>query len=70
MVKVTWTKESVILLFSWREHDGPAVAPPTREGLGRMLITSSLPGAKVSHDIKADGVECRIDLPLDGAAAA
>jgi len=70
MVKVSWTKESVILLFSWREHDGPAVAPPTREGLGRVLIANSLPGATVSHDIKADGVECRIDLPLHDSAAA
>jgi two-component sensor histidine kinase len=70
MVKVTWTKESVMLLFSWREHDGPAVAPPTREGLGRMLIANSLPGATVSHDLKADGVECRIDLPLRDSAVA
>jgi len=57
-------------LFRWREHDGPAIAPPTREGLGHMLITRSLPGAAVTHDIKADGLECRIDLPLDPAAAA
>ena len=70
VVTVSWTKESVILQFRWREHDGPLVAPPTREGLGRMLITRSLPGAAVTHDIKADGLECRIDLPLDGAAAA
>lgn len=70
MVKVSWTKERVVLLFRWREHDGPAIAPPTREGLGHMLITRSLPGAAVTHDIKADGLECRIDLPLDPAAAA
>jgi two-component sensor histidine kinase len=68
-VKVTWTKHSVALQFRWREHDGPAIAPPTREGLGRTLITNSLPGATVTHDIKADGLECRIDLPLQQRAA-
>lgn len=70
VVKVSWTKERVVLLFRWREHDGPAIAPPTREGLGHLLITRSLPGAALTHDIKADGLECRIDLPLDPAAAA
>jgi len=70
MVKVVWTKDSALLLFVWREHDGPAVAPPAREGLGRTLISKSLPGATVTHDLKADGLECRIDLPLDGAASA
>jgi two-component sensor histidine kinase len=69
MVKVTWTKHSVVLQFRWREHDGPAIAPPAREGLGRTLITNSLPGATVTHDIKADGLECRIDLPLQDRAA-
>ncbi len=70
IVKVTWTKNSVSLLFTWREHDGPAIAPPTRQGLGRRLITGSLPGAIVSHDVKADGVECRIELPLQDSASA
>jgi two-component sensor histidine kinase len=69
MVEVTWTKESIRLLFRWRERDGPAVAPPIREGLGRTLITNSLPGATVTHDIKADGLECRIALPLQEKAA-
>jgi two-component sensor histidine kinase len=70
VVKVVWTKESAVLLFVWREHDGPAIAPPAREGLGRTLISRSLPGATVTHDLKADGLECRINLPLDGAAPA
>jgi two-component sensor histidine kinase len=70
VVTVVWTKESAVLLFVWREHDGPAIAPPAREGLGRTLISRSLPGATVTHDLKADGLECRINLPLDGAAPA
>jgi len=45
-----------------REHDGPTIAPPVREGLGR--IQSSLPGAWVEHSLKPDGLQCDIDLPL------
>lgn len=61
---MTWTTESEALLFRWREHDGPVLAPPLREGLGRTLIRNSLPGATVTHDLKADGLECEIKLPL------
>jgi len=44
-VHVSWSATSDDLLqFRWREHDGPILAPPVREGLGRKLIKSSLPG--------------------------
>lgn len=69
-IKISWTVASAVLDFRWREHDGPAVTPAMREGLGSTLIKNSLPGATVTHDLKADGLECRIDLPLDGAAVA
>src|SRR6185312_2313579 len=43
---VSWSATSDDLLqFRWREHDGPILAPPVREGLGRKLIKSSLPVA-------------------------
>jgi two-component sensor histidine kinase len=67
-VHVQWTTNSDMLRFRWREHDGPVPAPPVREGLGRKLIKSSLPGARVEHSFKADGLECEIDLPLETAA--
>jgi two-component system CheB/CheR fusion protein len=63
-VQVSWSLAEGTLSFRWRERDGPVIAPPMREGLGRTLIKSSLPGATVSHDLKADGLECRIELPL------
>jgi two-component sensor histidine kinase len=70
-----WSKESgwvhvegmatlELLRFRWREHDGPTLAPPVREGLGRKLIKSSLQGARVEHLFKPDGLQCEIDLPL------
>ena len=68
-VHVEWTATSEMLRFRWREHDGPTLAPPVREGLGRKLIKSSLPGARIEHSFKADGLECEIDLPLETAAS-
>jgi hypothetical protein len=35
-----------------------------REGLGRKLILNGLPAARVTHDLKSDGLRCRIELPL------
>jgi two-component sensor histidine kinase len=62
-VAITWTVENETLRFVWREHGGPAVAPPPREGLGSALIKQGLPSASVQHDLKADGLECNISLP-------
>lgn len=62
-VKDSWEVRQEILYFQWREHDGPAIAPALRAGLGTILIKNSLPGATVSHDLKADGLECTIQLP-------
>lgn len=62
--KVEWKVEIEILHFRWREHDGPKIAPAMREGLGSSLIRQSLPGATVRHDLRADGLECEITLPL------
>jgi two-component sensor histidine kinase len=64
LVHVSWSATSELLRFRWREHDGPTLAPPVREGLGRKLIKSSLPGARVEHSFKPDGLQCEIDLPL------
>ena len=66
IVKASWSLGAGTLHFRWREHDGPAISPPMHEGLGRTLIKNSLPGAVVSHDLKADGLECTIELPLEG----
>ena len=63
-VSVRWHVESGQLHFEWREHDGLEIAPPLRHGLGTALIKSGLPNAKVEHEIKADGVQCRIRLVL------
>lgn len=64
LVSVTWRVENATLHFQWREHNGLEIAPPVRSGLGTALIRNGLPTAHVEHEIKADGVQCRITLPL------
>lgn len=64
LVSVTWRLEGPRLDFNWREHDGLEIAPPLRHGLGTTLIKTGLPGAAVEYDIKPDGAQCRIVLPL------
>ena len=66
-VSVSWRIEREQLAFEWQEHDGPAVAPPSRKGLGTNLIKSGLRSAKVDYDLKPDGLQCRIRLPLINA---
>ena len=51
-----------------QEMDGPHVAPPIREGLGSALIKRGLPTATVEHDLKPEGLQCRIELPLTARA--
>ena len=71
-VQVTWTRrrgESGMQLLEvvWREHDGPPVRPPARQGFGSRLLARSLQhefGCLVQHDFLPAGVECRICLPL------
>jgi PAS domain S-box-containing protein len=52
------------VIIEWAERDGPAVAPPERQGLGSRLIQEGVPGAKVDWRFEPDGVRCSIDLAL------
>ena len=64
LVSISWAVIDDKLEFLWSEHDGPAIAPPIREGLGSLLIRRGLPEAKVEHDLQPDGLRCKIILPL------
>jgi two-component sensor histidine kinase len=63
-VSISWRIDREELAFEWQEHDGPAVPPPSRKGLGTRLIRTGLRSAKVDYDLKPDGLQCRIRLPL------
>jgi two-component system, chemotaxis family, CheB/CheR fusion protein len=69
MVNIAWSIKTLQDLgqqldFEWSEHDGPHVSPPPREGLGSKLIRRALPGSTIDHDLKPDGLSCRIRLAL------
>lgn len=58
--------------FQWQELDGPPVAPPIRQGFGRILLEKA-----VAHDFDAqpkirfapEGLMYEIDAPLSVLAA-
>ena len=59
----------------WIESGGPPVAPPTRSGFGRTVITKSLAYSDGGADIRFDptGVVCLLRVPkveLGGPASA
>lgn len=69
-VDLSWTvtHSEPVLHINWREHGGPAVRQPEREGFGtrmiRRVLASEL-GGKVALDFHADGLECEIEAPLN-----
>ncbi len=67
-VRIAWTVEpGPRLSLTWREEGGPKVVAPTRRGFGSRLIERSLKGeigGDATLDFHADGLSCRIVLPL------
>lgn len=63
-IQTRWQFAEGVLQFEWREHDGPVIAPPKREGLGSELIRRGLNGATVEQHFEPDGLRCSISLPL------
>src|SRR5262245_25214941 len=64
---IAWTiggnGKSGMLNFRWREHGGPAVLVPTRQGFGTALLTATFGGAR--FDYQSDGLSCEFKVPLD-----
>ena len=59
--------------MTWTETGGPLVKPPVRTGFStrviRLPIVYELEG-KVDLEFEAQGVRCRIKIPLDRVVAA
>jgi two-component sensor histidine kinase len=64
IVAVKWDIHPSELHFQWQEFQRAAFQTPVKQGYGSILIKSSLPEAKVSHEISRNGVDCQIWLPL------
>lgn len=52
--------------LEWRETGGPAVSPPTRQGLGSKLLKGGMAGSPMRIDLRfpPKGVECDIVFPI------
>ncbi|WP_206073415.1 HWE histidine kinase domain-containing protein [Mesorhizobium wenxiniae] len=72
-IRIDWTTEPMSegrrLILSWREKDGPLVAPPLRQGFGSRVIerglTHELEGT-VQLDYRPDGLICTMNIPVPG----
>ncbi|MEP6563746.1 MAG: HWE histidine kinase domain-containing protein [Mesorhizobium sp.] len=73
-IRIDWTIEPTpdgrVLVLSWREKDGPPVAPPSRKGFGSRVIerglTHELEGT-VQLDYRPDGLICTMNIPVPGS---
>lgn len=67
-INLSWTldaeNEPQVLRVVWTERGGPVVENPSRSGFGSVLIENGIPGTTVTREFQADGLVCRIDLPL------
>ena len=67
-----WSKgSSHSVTIQWREIGGPPVRAPTRRSYGTRVICELIPyelGGKVDLNYATDGVQCRIEFPLEKAA--
>jgi PAS domain S-box-containing protein len=66
-VALTWTvDERGRMLLLWEERGGPPVTPPTRKGLGSVLIDHGIPRAVVERRFDPAGVFCSIEFAVSG----
>jgi PAS domain S-box-containing protein len=71
-LSVNWeveTKEGATLLMTWKEQSGRQISVPQRRGFGTALIEQTFQGhgGEASIHYLADGIACRIKLPLTPA---
>jgi light-regulated signal transduction histidine kinase (bacteriophytochrome) len=66
-VSVSWRlDQDGDLLIDWREHGGPAVQAPTRQGFGSTIIRRSIPydlGGRATIEYKLAGVQAHFCIP-------
>jgi len=56
-----------MLEFLWVESQGPAVAPPAKQGFGTRLLARCIErdlGGRLTLDFAPLGVSCRIEIPI------
>lgn len=64
-INITWGADRAEQRFvlEWREHGGPPLAPPTRQGFGTRLVERGL-ASEVLTSYPVEGLICRFTAPL------
>ncbi len=76
-VNVSWVVEvkdgaAERLRLEWREHGGPTVSPPSREGFGTIVVTRLVPTsleATASLDFHPQGLAWTLTMPMTDVTA-
>lgn len=67
-LSIGWGRRGDRLEVLWREHVRDMPSRPERRGFGTVVlenIVGSALGANVSRTLHADGLECRLEIPLE-----
>jgi two-component sensor histidine kinase len=69
---IKWEVQADVLEISWEERNGPAVEKPASRGFGTKSVIASIEsqlGGQAEFDWRAEGLICRLSVPLmqDGA---
>ena len=61
-VVVDWRTDGQMIGMTWREQNGPTVAPPTRQGFGTLIMTESVKSLSGSTTFTFDPAGLRCDM--------
>lgn len=64
-IAVDWQADGRIVHLTWREQNGPTVAPPQRQGFGTLIVTESLKSLSGSTTFAFDPSGLRCDMSFD-----
>jgi PAS domain S-box-containing protein len=70
-LSISWESEDEILALTWKETGGPLVRTPTSRGFGTRSLMASVEsqlGGKALFDWRAEGLICKLLIPLPGKA--
>lgn len=70
---IGWQVEDQLLTLNWEESGGPLVMPPKSRGFGTRSLLASVEsqlGGQAQFDWRAEGLLCRLEVPLIRKAAA
>jgi len=68
-LRVEWEVQDDVLRFVWQERDGPKVEKPVARGFGTRSVIASIEsqlGGTADFDWRAEGLICRLSVPLGG----